>query len=77
VSVVVKESHVYNRGEPGHRQHRGEGLHLTVDQILDSAWKSSTHIEHILAKLGFSSRTQIAAWVAERKDPRGAERIAR
>jgi non-specific serine/threonine protein kinase len=25
-----------------------------------------SHVEHILAKLGFTSRTQIAAWVAAR-----------
>ena len=25
-----------------------------------------THVQHILAKLGFSSRSQIAAWVARR-----------
>ncbi len=24
------------------------------------------HVEHVLAKLGFNSRTQIAAWVVER-----------
>jgi DNA-binding NarL/FixJ family response regulator len=29
------------------------------------------HVEHILAKLGFTARTQVAAWVAERK-PRGS-----
>jgi DNA-binding NarL/FixJ family response regulator len=23
------------------------------------------HVEHILSKLGFTSRTQIAAWIAE------------
>jgi len=23
------------------------------------------HVEHILAKLGFNSRSQVAAWVAE------------
>ncbi|GAA0325166.1 LuxR family transcriptional regulator [Actinoallomurus spadix] len=27
------------------------------------------HVEHILAKLGFTSRTQIAAWVAEHTSP--------
>lgn len=27
------------------------------------------HVEHILTKLGFSSRAQIAAWVAERSRP--------
>jgi non-specific serine/threonine protein kinase len=25
------------------------------------------HVEHILRKLGFSSRAQVAAWVAERQ----------
>ncbi|RZL77266.1 MAG: protein kinase [Rhodococcus sp. (in: high G+C Gram-positive bacteria)] len=29
------------------------------------------HVEHILAKLGFSSRAQIAAWVTEQADTRG------
>ncbi|GAF49422.1 protein kinase domain-containing protein [Rhodococcus wratislaviensis] len=29
------------------------------------------HVEHILAKLGFSSRTQIAAWVTEQAGARG------
>ncbi len=27
------------------------------------------HVEHILAKLGFTSRAQVAAWVAERSRP--------
>ncbi|WP_417854138.1 LuxR C-terminal-related transcriptional regulator, partial [Actinoalloteichus caeruleus] len=27
---------------------------------------AETHVEHILGKLGFRSRTQIASWVAER-----------
>ena len=26
------------------------------------------HVEHILVKAGFSSRTQIATWVAENRD---------
>jgi predicted ATPase/DNA-binding CsgD family transcriptional regulator len=30
---------------------------------------AETHVEHILTKLGFSSRAQIAAWVAERRAP--------
>ncbi|HZB33708.1 MAG TPA: LuxR C-terminal-related transcriptional regulator [Streptosporangiaceae bacterium] len=30
-----------------------------------------THVEHILAKLGFSSRVQIAAWAAERRQRSG------
>jgi non-specific serine/threonine protein kinase len=29
-----------------------------------------SHLEHILTKLGFSSRAQVAGWVAEH--PRGA-----
>jgi len=28
------------------------------------------HVEHILGKLGFTSRAQIAVWVAEHRDPR-------
>jgi DNA-binding NarL/FixJ family response regulator len=28
------------------------------------------HVEHILAKLGFTSRTQIAAWVVEHAQDR-------
>ncbi|MBW8485435.1 ATP-binding protein [Actinomadura parmotrematis] len=30
---------------------------------------ADSHIEHILAKLGFTSRTQIAAWIASRPAP--------
>jgi DNA-binding NarL/FixJ family response regulator len=26
-----------------------------------------SHVEHILAKLGFTSRTQIAAWISTRQ----------
>jgi non-specific serine/threonine protein kinase len=26
-----------------------------------------SHVDHILRKLGFGSRTQVAAWVAERE----------
>jgi DNA-binding CsgD family transcriptional regulator len=28
----------------------------------------ASHVAHILAKLGFSSRSRIAAWVAQRRD---------
>jgi DNA-binding NarL/FixJ family response regulator len=35
---------------------------------------AAAHVEHILAKLGFASRTQMAVWVIEQKsiatDPR-------
>jgi DNA-binding NarL/FixJ family response regulator len=29
---------------------------------------AEAHVEHILTKLGFTSRTQITAWIAERQD---------
>jgi DNA-binding CsgD family transcriptional regulator/tetratricopeptide (TPR) repeat protein len=32
---------------------------------------AETHVEHVLAKLGFTSRTQIATWVAQRRDQAG------
>jgi DNA-binding NarL/FixJ family response regulator len=28
-----------------------------------------THVENILVKLGFTSRTQVASWLATRKSP--------
>jgi DNA-binding NarL/FixJ family response regulator len=33
---------------------------------------AESHVEHILAKLGFASRVQIAAWTAQRSDPGSA-----
>ncbi|MDR7555277.1 MAG: tetratricopeptide repeat protein [Armatimonadota bacterium] len=36
-----------------------------------SAGTVATHVQHILSKLGFSSRAQIAAWAAARGAPRG------
>jgi DNA-binding NarL/FixJ family response regulator len=35
----------------------GEALHLSPRTV-------GAHVEHILAKLGFTRRTEIAAWVA-------------
>ncbi|TQC44588.1 LuxR family transcriptional regulator, partial [Rhodococcus sp. WS4] len=32
------------------------------------------HVEHIFAKLGFNSRTQIATWVAQRRAPESPNR---
>jgi non-specific serine/threonine protein kinase len=29
---------------------------------------AEAHVEHILTKLGFTSRNQITAWIAERQD---------
>ena len=36
---------------------------------------AENHVEHILAKLGFTSRAQVAAWVAA-SQPDGAGRLA-
>lgn len=36
-----------------------------AEQLVISKRTSDSHVEHILAKLGFSSRAQIAVWVAE------------
>ncbi|GAB2959089.1 LuxR C-terminal-related transcriptional regulator [Amycolatopsis acidiphila] len=35
---------------------------------------AETHVENILAKLGFTSRAQIAAWLAEHRAPQGQPR---
>ncbi|WP_305093675.1 LuxR C-terminal-related transcriptional regulator [Prescottella sp. R16] len=45
-----------------------EGLtnQAIADQLVISTRTVQGHVEHILSKLGFSSRTQIAAWVVER-----------
>jgi len=48
-----------------------EGLtnQAIADRLVISRRTAQGHVEHILAKLGFTSRTQIAAWVAkERRD---------
>ncbi|KWW97798.1 hypothetical protein TH66_20330 [Carbonactinospora thermoautotrophica] len=36
-------------------------------QLVIAQRTAETHVEHILRKLGFTSRTQIAAWVTERR----------
>ncbi|MDJ0414309.1 protein kinase domain-containing protein [Rhodococcus opacus] len=36
-----------------------------ADQLVISRRTAQGHVEHILAKLGFTSRTQIAAWIIE------------
>ncbi|WP_143169596.1 LuxR family transcriptional regulator, partial [Rhodococcus jostii] len=37
-----------------------------ADRLVISPRTAQGHVEHILAKLGFTSRTQVAAWVVER-----------
>jgi len=36
-----------------------------ADRLVISQRTAQGHVEHVLAKLGFTSRTQIAAWVVE------------
>ncbi|GAF49141.1 putative LuxR family transcriptional regulator [Rhodococcus wratislaviensis NBRC 100605] len=38
-----------------------------ADKLVISQRTAQGHVEHILSKLGFTSRTQIAAWVIERR----------
>ena len=38
-----------------------------AEQLVISQRTVESHVEHILRKLGFGSRTQVAAWVAERE----------
>lgn len=53
---------------------------MTNQQIASNLYVSpgtvATHVQHILAKLGFQSRAQIAAWAASRgpETPRGGKR---
>ncbi|GAA2814212.1 LuxR family transcriptional regulator [Saccharopolyspora taberi] len=44
---------------------RGLSNRQIAEQLVIAKRTSDSHIEHILTKLGFSSRAQIAAWVAE------------
>ncbi|HSV39132.1 MAG TPA: LuxR C-terminal-related transcriptional regulator [Nocardioidaceae bacterium] len=39
-----------------------------ADALVISKRTAETHVEHILTKLGFNNRNQIAAWVAEQAD---------
>jgi non-specific serine/threonine protein kinase len=38
-----------------------------ASKLVISQRTAETHVEHILTKLGFTSRAQIAAWVVEEK----------
>lgn len=46
---------------------RGLSNREIAERLVIAKRTSDSHIEHILAKLGFSSRAQIAAWVAEQR----------
>jgi DNA-binding CsgD family transcriptional regulator len=47
---------------------QGLGNREIAARLVISRRTAETHVEHILRKLGFSSRAQIAHWVAERAD---------
>jgi non-specific serine/threonine protein kinase len=51
----------------------GAGLtnRAIAEQLGISQRTVETHVDHVLRKLGFGSRTQVAAWVAEREARRG------
>jgi DNA-binding CsgD family transcriptional regulator len=38
-------------------------------RLVISERTAETHVQHILTKLGFSTRSQIAAWRARARDP--------
>jgi DNA-binding NarL/FixJ family response regulator len=38
-----------------------------ASRLVVSQRTAETHVEHVLMKLGFTSRTQIAAWVADQE----------
>ena len=45
--------------------HQGLSNKEIADTLIISPRTAEGHVEHILAKLGFTSRTQVAAWVGE------------
>ncbi|MEU4424399.1 LuxR C-terminal-related transcriptional regulator [Actinoplanes sp. NPDC024001] len=45
-----------------------------ADRLMIGRSTANTHVEHILTKLDFTSRAQIAAWVAQRDYPRSPGR---
>jgi DNA-binding NarL/FixJ family response regulator len=42
-----------------------------ADELIVSERTVETHVGHILSKLGFTSRAQIAKWAAEQRSPDG------
>lgn len=45
---------------------RGQSSREIADALVISARTVETHIGNILSKLGYTARTQIAAWAAEK-----------
>jgi non-specific serine/threonine protein kinase len=48
---------------------RGLTNQQIADQLVIAKRTAANHVEHILAKLGFRSRVQIAAWASEHGRP--------
>lgn len=46
----------------------GQGNRQIANELVISVRTAETHVEHILTKLGFRSRTQIATWLSELED---------
>lgn len=46
----------------------GLGNREIAEQLYLSKRTVDSHLEHIFTKLGFTSRTQLAAWVLERRE---------
>jgi non-specific serine/threonine protein kinase len=51
---------------------RGMSNKQIADSMVIAQRTAESHIEHILTKLGFTSRTQIAAWIAAQQDTQDA-----
>jgi non-specific serine/threonine protein kinase len=49
--------------------HQGLTNKDIADTLVISPRTAEAHVEHILTKLGFTSRTQVAAWVADHPRP--------
>jgi DNA-binding NarL/FixJ family response regulator len=47
----------------------GLGNREIAERLYLSKRTVDSHLEHIFGKLGFSSRTQLTAWVLERREP--------
>ena len=61
-----------------HREHQiaalvasGRSNKAIADELSISPTTAARHVANIMAKLGFNSRTQIAAWIAERRQGTG------
>ncbi|PVG80633.1 LuxR family transcriptional regulator [Nocardioides gansuensis] len=47
--------------------HKGLSDKQIADTLVISPRTAETHVQHILTKLGFKSRTQVAAWIGEQR----------